>query len=81
MPVAAAGVGSVKTLADQPFEPYATGGPEQVGADLALLERRDKDAVRAAGQEPRQICFAQAEMLEGAGAAAGGAGPSPSRIG
>ena len=28
------------------------GGAKQVGADLTLFERRDKDAVRPAGQQP-----------------------------
>jgi hypothetical protein len=33
-------------LRHQAFEAHVAGGPEQVGADLALLEGRDKDAVR-----------------------------------
>jgi hypothetical protein len=35
--------------------PAASRGPERVGADLALLEWRDKDAVRPARQQAREI--------------------------
>ena len=46
-------------LRDQPFETYQAGVPEQVRADLALLEVGEVDAVDAAGQQLGQVSLAQ----------------------
>ncbi len=48
-------------LGDQPLKPEPTGEPEQVGADIAGLERRDEDAVRPAREQPLQIGLAQVQ--------------------
>jgi hypothetical protein len=40
----------VPALRHQSLQPHAAGGAEEVGADLALLERRDEDALRSAGK-------------------------------
>jgi hypothetical protein len=42
----AAAVGAVTVLTDQPFEAELAGMTEQIRPDLALLERRDVDAVQ-----------------------------------
>ena len=52
---AAAAVDTFPVLGDQPFQPHQAGVPEQVRPDLALLERRQVDAVDAPRQQPRQI--------------------------
>ena len=45
-------------LGDQPLQPHQAGVAEQVRTDLALLERRQVDAVNAARQQPRQVGLA-----------------------
>ncbi|GGI26728.1 hypothetical protein GCM10010987_40830 [Bradyrhizobium guangdongense] len=57
----AAPVRPVPVLGDQPLQPHAAGGPEQVGADGAGLERRNEDAVRASGEQACEVGLAQAE--------------------
>jgi hypothetical protein len=56
---AAAGtIGAIATLRHQPLKAKLAGLAKQVGADLALLERRHEDAIRSARQEPRQVGLA-----------------------
>jgi hypothetical protein len=40
-----AAIGAIDALGDQTLKPHIAGSPEQVGADLALLEWRDENAV------------------------------------
>jgi len=46
-------VNAVTVFRDQPLQPHQAGVPEQVRPDLALLERRQVDAVNAARQHQR----------------------------
>ena len=39
----------------KPFQPHQAGVPEQVRADLALLERRKVDAVDPPRQQPARL--------------------------
>jgi hypothetical protein len=41
-------IGTIGPLTHHALEPHVAGGAKQVGTDLALLERRDEDAVGAA---------------------------------
>jgi predicted PurR-regulated permease PerM len=38
--------------------PHVAGGTKKIGADLALLERINKNDIRPAAKQPRQICLA-----------------------
>jgi len=59
MPRPASLIGPVKALRHQALQPHVAGGAEQIGADLAPFERRDKDAVRPPRQEAFEIGLAQ----------------------
>jgi len=50
---------AVAAFAHQTLEPELAGVPEQVGADLALLEGCDEDAFASQSQQPRQVGLAQ----------------------
>ena len=42
-------------LRHQPLKAHLTGGPKQIGADLALFEGRREDAVGPPCQQPRKV--------------------------
>ena len=58
---AAAAVRAISRLRDKALEAKLAGFAEEVGTDLALLERRDKHAVRTTSERPCKIGFAHAE--------------------
>ena len=54
----------VATLRHESLQPHAAGGARQVRPDLALLERRDKDAVRPARQQAGEIGLSPHQTLD-----------------
>ena len=56
----ASAIGAISPLTHHALKAHVARGPEQVGTNLALLERGDEDAVGAAAQESRQVGLAQA---------------------
>jgi hypothetical protein len=46
---------------DDPFKAHAAGSTIQVGADLAMLEGRDEDAIGSTRQQPREVGLAHAQ--------------------
>jgi hypothetical protein len=48
-------IDAVTVLRHQPLQPHQAGMAKQLRADLALLERREMDAVDAAGQQLLQV--------------------------
>ena len=54
----AAAIEAVAVLRDQPLQPHQAGVPEQVRANLALLEWRSMDAVDTARQQPVKVGLA-----------------------
>jgi hypothetical protein len=51
----AAAIWSIAMLRYQALKPELARLPEQVGADLALFERRSEDAIRPASQQPLKV--------------------------
>jgi hypothetical protein len=53
--------GTVRTIGQfrhHAFEAHVAGGAKQIGADLALLEGRDEDAVGAAREQLCEVLLA-----------------------
>ena len=46
---------AVAALRHQSLQPHPTGRPKQIGPDLALFERGDKDAVRSAREQAVEV--------------------------
>ena len=46
---------AVAALRHQSLQPHPTGRPKQIRPDLALFERRDKDAVRSSRQQAVEV--------------------------
>ena len=57
----AALIWAVTPLGDQAFEAHVAGGAEKIRADLAALERTDKDAFGAACQQSFEAGLAQVQ--------------------
>jgi|HubBroStandDraft_3_1064219.scaffolds.fasta_scaffold329182_2 hypothetical protein len=53
-------MGAIDALGGQTLKPHVASSAKQVGADLALLEWRDENAVGPSRKQPRQIGLAQA---------------------
>jgi hypothetical protein len=61
VPETAAAIQTFAMLGDQSLQPEQAGMAEQVGADLALFEIAQEDAVNPSRQEPREADFSLAE--------------------
>jgi len=51
-------IGPVPALRHQPFKTHVAGGTKQIGADLALFERCNEDAIRSACQQTGKVGLA-----------------------
>ena len=54
-------IGPVPALRHQSLQSHAAGGAKQLRPDLALLERRDEDAVRPPRQQAGEVGLAQGQ--------------------
>jgi hypothetical protein len=61
VPAPTSAIGAVSTFRYHTFQPHVTRGPEQLGADLALLEWRHEDALGPSAEQLSQIRLAQVQ--------------------
>ena len=64
----AGAIGAVGPLTHHALKAHVARGPEQVGTDLALLERGDENPVGLTRQEPREVGLAHRERQRLCGA-------------